>query len=422
MVSAATRKRRVASYIGAGIIPGQGGGVVPILAALGNRNQVPTQVTTGAETQTQVAKYSKNTSGVAFTRPRLRCSNFVRSTSGTEVNGPNAFTIRASIEYPVGGTRTPFTQNGSRDMVVQPGQTLDFDPIEGLTIPDGAAFRKIFLLIVNSGEHFPRSVVPLLAALGDGMETAFGTVLTDKTLSGSIGAASGGLSYDAVLIGEAEAGGRHILIDGDSISLGIAETSSPFTSDTDGNIGSEARAFGPKASVLSFAAPTTRASQWAVAGAMDKSIAMMSDLTFTDLSIGYGRNDVAGSRTAAQLKADNETIIARYKAARTFNKVWVRDFPPTSSSSDSWATVDNQTRAAGGETIKEASRQTYKGMVSSKSLLGQTDAFSLAAFCEATTSAGAGQPGIVVWPATSTPDGIHGLANVYIGAAAGNVV
>jgi len=388
----------------------------PLLSIVGNRNSLPQNVTLGSETQNQFCEYEINGSGCAMTAIRMRCPNWYVNATSTEVDGSSDLTVSASIEYPIGGTRYQMTIGGSADLAVPIGTTKTFDPHPTLVLPDGAIYRKWVWVRVAGGGHYPTAARQLLSALGEGNEVSFGGNLTNKTLSGSITPANGG-GYDTVVLGLPVSGTpRTVLIIGDSIDAGQYETnSSQYTSDANGNQGPFERSFGATHGILNIARATTQAAHWAVANVGTKRLAFMADIALPKVAMGLGRNDYGANKTASQIKADVETVLNTF--APTASTVWVRDLTCTTSSSDGWVTLNNQTRSAGANTTQETNRVAYNAIVSASGIARQTNYYALSPTMTTTNATP-----IVCWPANWTLDGIHPLAAANAATAAANSV
>ncbi|MBP0492145.1 SGNH/GDSL hydrolase family protein [Pararoseomonas indoligenes] len=98
-------------------------------------------------------------------------------------DGPNDFTSRYAIEYPIGSPPIPLIwENGLRDMTVQPGALARTYPLP-IVIPGGASFRLRQYLTVPAGGTWVSSFERLTVAEQGAVE--FGTG-TDKTLTGTV--------------------------------------------------------------------------------------------------------------------------------------------------------------------------------------------------------------------------------------------
>lgn len=83
-------------------------------------------------------------------------------------------------------------------------------------------------------------------------------------------------------------------------------------------------------------------------------LTISSGMYVTDFICALGRNDMAGSSSAATIKSDVDFVCASQKAAG--RRCWVTTIPPWTTSSDNWITTTNQTLAS---SPKETIRNTY---------------------------------------------------------------
>jgi lysophospholipase L1-like esterase len=117
----------------------------------------------------------------------------------------------------------------------------------------------------------------------------------------------------------------------------------------------------------------------------------------THIINALGRNDIFNGRTAAQTKADIITGNAKYSG---LGKVYGVTIPPWTSSTDSWATVANQTPQNSGY---EAQRIIYNADIRANyASWGLAGVIDVSAYCEDATVAGKWRADIA-----ATPDGVH---------------
>ena len=305
-------------------------------------------------------------------------------------------------------------RSGADDFILATTEDVATGDALARTIPSGDTATLRWWMDVPASNKYIGAGGTTLSALGEANSYGPIGVSPDKTLSGAPTAVNGN-GIQNWLLAEATAGAKSMLIIGDSIDAGLNETSA-FTSDAYGDIGAANRwAALHGYNTINIAKPSSRASQWAAAD-WSVLLSLLDGIYFNAVWIGLGRNDYAASRTAAQIKADIETVISRIKTAvPTITRVIVRDLPPTTSSSDGWTTVEGQADRSGGAIGQEAVRAAHNAVVASVGITGQTDYFAFAPSCQATKS-----NGTVVWPALGTTDGIHPTGAVNAAAVAAN--
>jgi lysophospholipase L1-like esterase len=243
-------------------------------------------------------------------------------------------TVTASVEYP-SGTFTQITfDGGSTSGTCPDGGILVSDEMDlGFTIPQGATFwirmfRDSPTGVLFNGFHN--------SARGDRAE--FGTSLTDKTLSGSIGQAGNNSSGpQAVLARNSTAPG--ILVMGDSKTTRYFDTAMSTTAADEGLRGEICRSLGGYA-FNNIATSALRANTWST-----EAVARAAMLPYySHYIVNLGHNDAyVDARSAAEIQADLESIYSAILAANPAAKITAVTQTHKSTSTDNWATTANQT-------------------------------------------------------------------------------
>jgi hypothetical protein len=304
----------------------------PLYRQIASRTGVSTyadQATSGGRTgKTNRIRHIVTQAG---TDPKVSFNNVNGQTVGL-----SAITVGAAIE--IGGTVYPFTFGGAAKKTLQPGESVTSDPLTGVTVPTGAVFTRTWIDLPSSANSFPRSWgIYLSSGVGEG--TTRTTTGADLTLTGSgavpVGSDNGTppLALSAVVPSNALPA---IAIIGDSITeaqlddwqadpthsgyavRAVTAAGRPYITYARG---------GDKAQLMNSA---TRRAYWFEA--LD---------TCTHAITGYAINDIAGSRTLAQLQADNLSLWT-YLVSRGVTPRQVTCTPYTTST-DAWATLANQT-------------------------------------------------------------------------------
>jgi lysophospholipase L1-like esterase len=310
---------------------------------------------------------------------RVVCPNFNGNEGG---DGLTPITLRASIEYPA-GVFTPvyFGVNG-RDVVVQPAAFAVSDPI-GVHIPADDLFWVRTYLTVSTGGAWPRgfAVVATDGSRGNGFESGSSDTITDKTTTGTIDGQFA-FGYGVFVVDSGPVDGASVAIFGDSIGSGQAD------SGVDGiyNSGFLVRAL--DAAALPWLRMTLPGEN---AGAtLSKRLAWASACTHA--IVQYGTNDYPGGSLSTI-----QTNLARLWTVLATQgiKVYQTTITPRSTSTDSWATVENQTPTANSDSTKNQLNDWIR--TTPAPLTGY---FEVADTVESARNSG-------VWKAGFSDDGIH---------------
>jgi lysophospholipase L1-like esterase len=173
-----------------------------------------------------------------------------------------------------------------------------------------------------------------------------GNVAADQGNSGTISATTGINTFGpCAIIGTVNASAaRSFLIVGDSLSWGQgddsgvgAQDSSGFLQRMLGRLGYPCYTWAKGGQQAADVAPITATLN------ADTSSSLMS---FTDVILQHGVNDLRLGRTVAQIEADLQTIAAT--ASITSKRIWKTTITPRSDSTDAWATLANQTAKTDG--------------------------------------------------------------------------
>lgn len=245
--------------------------------------------------------------------------------------------IKRYIEYPA-GVFTQVTWNGGQTTVTLNTGAIVSDPIN-LTIPAGAQFWERTVNLTNTVSLFPFQQLP---ASSQTLGSPDGNSATDQGNSGTIAATSTQTTFGAtVMIGDiAVANAKSYVIFGDSIAWGEGDISNTGSKGGNGWIGRAMDAHGYP--YLKIAKQGQQAAD--LVAAPSRVQALLAQMQFTDVICEYGVNDLRLGRTQAQILADHQTIYG-YVAGK---KIAQTTITPRSSSTDSWATVANQTAKTDG--------------------------------------------------------------------------
>lgn len=325
--------------------------------------------------------------------------NYYVNGSSVEVSVGSG-TYEASIEYPA-GTFTRCLFAGSNTVVVAGGSDAITD-FCGPAIPDGAKFWVRALYVnVTGGIIFSGSVPYSATDEGDlfGSGTPTNDVMTGTIANGAGGTASTGF-HPYAIIGNTTNPTACLI--GDSRTTGFGDLVNNFSGDT----GELARTVGPAMAYTKLAifgaSLNTTVLNFTGRGRI---------LQYCSHAIDqYGVNDIGGGRSAAQLSADRTTMAGLFVGKPMYGTT----IPTNTTSSDSWATIANQTTTANPAVVV-----TFNGLARA-GISGEAGIFDIANVVDPTA--------IGKWPVApnvfattgtanyATSDGIHEspAMNAYI--------
>lgn len=249
-------------------------------------------------------------------------------TGGTgEVATGGTMTVTASVEYPA-GVFTQITFSGSTSGSIASGNTLISDAAT-VTIPSGASFWSRLYCTNSAGILFASS---LPTDDADGDQADFGNSVTDRTMGGTGSAASGIAFTPVAIIAQTSKVSSFIL--GDSRAVGINCT---YTGGT-GLIGEIEPSIGATNAFINASVSGDTAAAWLKSHTRRLALVKYCSHIISQLGI----NDINTLGTSAA-----NTIVTLQQIWSLFSQpVTVCTLPPVSTSTDSWATVGNQTTAS----------------------------------------------------------------------------
>lgn len=271
--------------------------------------------------------------------------NWIANNTG-ETAGPATSTEMVSLEYPV-GFYTMATFAGAQSVTCAAGANVTTDPIK-VAIPQGATFY------IHRWESFPSAVaIPVGAnaatATGESATTYSAaqlaaltvdpkTFLTGVTASG--GTAGGAWTmYPLAVLGMSSV--PSVIGYGDSRMSGRSDATSSLTTPADFGffgMGEIFRSIGHLLPYTNCGCESDTVLQFNLTNMFRANLAQYH----THVHVQYGINDLTAGRSAA-------TVLAALQAAWALfptKKVSQSTIPPVTTSSDSWATVANQTVSA----------------------------------------------------------------------------
>lgn len=290
---------------------------------------------------------------------------------GTNPTAGGSNTIKRYIEFPVGsGTFYQVTWAASTTLSRASGGTYTSDAVAGLVLPRGWQYFEERTTATSGGTLFPQIEMPAgstVLGLPDGND------LTDKSHSGSIAATSGVVTFGAAAwIGDVTGyAPRGKLILGDSIAFGQGDVSSVSAHYASGWMARacEARTIG----YSKMTKPGQQAADFvAVTASITPFLAALP--ATTEIDCEFGVNDLRLGRTKAQLEADLQTIYTMVAGKGNIRQTTIT---PRSTSTDSWATVANQTADTDGTmaSLNPLNADIRAGLAQTHAHIDAADAF-----------------------------------------------
>lgn len=281
----------------------------------------------------------------------------------------NVMSVAASIEYPAG----VFTQLKFGGLTVGSAGPLTtlWSDYAYVPIPNGAQFWVRTWQNATSG-----GVLYNLAAVNASLGEASEVPGSNKTVSGVVAASAGLICGPCAIVGRSRKPAAFII--GDSRQAGWGDNGSSAI----GGFGEMNNGLITYAHTVNAMAGNTAGGYLGTAGALQSDLAQYA----SDVVSAFGINDL-NSISAATLQANQATIRSLYTAA----KFHVTTLDPSTSSTDLWATLVNQTPVA-----SNAQRVIYNTAVRLNSL-GYDPAFDCAAVSESSFNSGK-------WKVDGTPN------------------
>ena len=325
---------------------------------------------------------------------------WLRSGVGPETAGGGNITYSASIEYPA-GTFTQVLWSGAATKVVASNAVALSDAVN-VNIPNGTTFwvrtyaNAVTAIVFTEGNtgYEQRNL-----AGGEAYEYA-ASGITDKTMGGTIvdvGAAAAPIFRPTAIV--AQTRNPSVLILGDSRDWGFTDTH-----DSSGDLGDIARSIGPAYGYINAACAGDTLSAFITAHTQRAALQQyVSHVVFGDpinalRSGGSGQNQSAAT-TLGQL----QTILGYFPTKRCLTTT---TGGPNTTSTDSWATVANQTINANNAEIAAYNTAIRAGVANS---VGYFDIMSAVE-----SSSASGKWWVTGVASATTTDGLHSTQAGYL--------
>jgi lysophospholipase L1-like esterase len=262
-----------------------------------------------------------------------------RLTASGETQNANNIMVRASVEnLTAGGIPYPVFFNGRREVTIEPGGFVISDPV-GVSLPPNTAFYvRTNVRVANENETWP-AISTIITADG---ESATAADNTDTTTSMG-GSTNGGRAMFApvAILGSVGQKVPSVLLLGSSSAYGTGDS---MTASDNPN-----RDNGYLSRMLSNEfcyAKQCRASHTLLHYMTDsrRRLALITALKPTHVICQIGGNDITNGANLATVQSRFQSVWSTLTAQGI--KVIQSTITPTTTSTDAWATVENQTVVA----------------------------------------------------------------------------
>lgn len=245
----------------------------------------------------------------------------------------NAGTIcAASIEYPAGVFHRLTFGSAVRELI--PGGSYRVSAFLPVAIPDDAEFWSNIWMSAASTVLFFNGTTAQVSANGEKGAVSTGEV-TDFTTASHTGAAQSYGLWPLALLGRTSA--KPVAILSDSVGEGVGDVS-----DGTDHVGMLARLVGPHHPYINLSQSGDRLELLLQSHA--KRLALLGYAR--NAVLGMGVNDIGAGRSLAQIMADMVVLWSTAKAALLpGGRVFQATITPSTTSTDSFATLANQTAA-----------------------------------------------------------------------------
>lgn len=269
-----------------------------------------------------------------ITALRLAEANWYINTAMAETGMGANLAVTASIEYPLNDCHQ-ISWGGSSTGAVATLTTLVSDPI-AIHIPKGAMFAVRRFVSCTAGIPF--------TSFSDQTDRGFGTDVFGYAASGigdqtmtnaavTTAQSPGFIHFPAAILAMTRRPSLAVI--GDSRNVGSTASSSTAAFDAIGNLGEIQRSIGAHLGCLDLGIYGEKLQNFVASNARRVELGSYC----SHICIEMGINDVTGGRSAAQIAADTAAIAAYFPDHRLV----LSTMPPSTTSTDGWASVDNQT-------------------------------------------------------------------------------
>jgi lysophospholipase L1-like esterase len=308
----------------------------------------------------------------------------------SEAENPDDIIVKASIDLG-SGLLIPVKFNGKKTGTINGGSYLVSDEIGIEFNKDDTFLVRTYVSVDTAGKKWLLTWSPALSGEGK--------IAADVTEGGTLTyVAAPGLYKPVAVIGKSQSKRKSALLVGDSIFWGSGDNTSNVDPHGYGQIAMKNN----NNPYMAIPRVTERANHFATITNRQFRIqlAKYCDFALCD----YGINDVRGSRTLDQIKADLQTVWG--VLVKRGLPVFQSTITPATTSTDAWATVANQTIDA----TNSVRTQLNDWIRTTPSPL--SGYFEIADLAETSRNSG-------IWKAGYTDDGLHPNTTAHYALAAG---
>jgi lysophospholipase L1-like esterase len=283
----------------------------------------------------------RHTATVTCRRIVCAFSNWYNN-NGTEQDGPQDITVSFSVEP----ATTKIVQGyfgGQRSVVIKPGGTIFSDPI-GVNLARGQLFfTRTYISIATAATKFPQGGYTTVAANGEGHNYAVGGADLTAAGAGAVPTTAARVFSAAAVLGLPMTPGQSVVgIVGDSISGGTGDTGTWL----DG--GWVLRALNLNYSFQQVSMPSQVVDGWYAQEGLTKSRqqSVLETVNPTHLICALGVNGLSAGAATWQSLMIGTGLKGAWSVLQSFGvPLYQTTITPQTTSTDSWATVINQTVA-----------------------------------------------------------------------------
>lgn len=272
---------------------------------------------------------------------RLVFSNHYASASYKEESGPNVITVKAAIEYP-DTYIFPVTFNGADSVEIAPGGNAISDPI-GLEFAKGTTFHSRTFVAVGPGEYFPRGGFGTAGSGTVSWHNYANPTGADLTRTGSADEPGGYSEYvlgPSAILSHPTAPVTVIGGVGDSILAGTGDFQNGWMQRwLDGDYAFTRVAY-PGEGI---------GTGWSANQGLHRyrRVALLEQAGVSHVIAAHVVNDLGTAYATLQA-----ALVLYWKQLSRFGPVYATTCTPQTTSTDSWATLNNQTIADGARETK----------------------------------------------------------------------
>ncbi|WP_158043386.1 SGNH/GDSL hydrolase family protein [Skermanella pratensis] len=259
---------------------------------------------------------------------RLVYSNTELTATG-EFDGPAAYTLKASVE--IGGTLFPVWFGGKREVLVERGAFVISDPV-GVSLPAGSEFYVRSRPSAGTlGEKWPT---------GDALVSAYGESFTagDVVDSGTLGSSTAQGFGPVAILGMVQSTAPSCVIIGSSSAAGQGDTANTF----DRDLGYLSRMLSSNTGYFRLVRASQTAEHWLQDSR--RRMALIGAIQPTHAIFQLGTNDVSNGASFEVVQDRLGQCFSQLAGMGI--RVIGTTFTPWTSSTDTFATVENQTKTA----------------------------------------------------------------------------